>query len=695
MKKIASVILIFMMVSIGLMGTFVFLPGETGAAGSGDSPWPMLYGNARHTGQSSYYISSLSGIPIWRYVARDDGISSPAIGSDGTVYFGSNDGNLYALNPDGTLKWNYTTGDTANSSPAIGSDGTIYIGSWNGNVYALNPDGTLKWKYATGEGVIYSIDSSPAIDSDGTIYIASEEGKVYAINPDGTLKWSCSTEKNIQVNTSPAIGSDGTVYVGANNWKAYALNADGTLKWNYSASDDLSSPAIGGDGTIYFGSDDHNVYALNPDGTLKWKYTTGSWVKSPPAIGGDGTIYIGSYDNNLYAFGPDGTMKWNHTTEETLAQSPVIGADGSIYVVGGMGSLYAFGSDGTLKWSKLLDLATFSAPAIAADGTVYLSELDSREVLAFRGTSVPGAPRELRAVASEGAVSLNWSAPDNDGGSPITNYKIYRGDSSGAEILLTTVADILSFSDTAVTNGQTYYYRVSAVNAIGEGLESNEASATSSAGQSDTTVPSSPLNLQAFSGDCYANLSWSTPADDGGSPIINYKIYRGDSSGGEILLTTVGNVFHYTDTALTNGQTYYYKVSAVNAVGEGALSEEISVTPNNTSASGAVSDSDHDGLPDSWEQEHFGNLNQGPEDDYDADGYTNLKEYQENTDPTDSKDYPSKKSSGPKWEMATFILIVGAIVLVTDILSWKKRKSLSPQARQLSRQPPKHPPEQE
>jgi len=253
MKKIVSAILVFMMVSIGLMGTFVFLPGDAVATGLGDSPWQMLYGDARHTGQSSYYIDSLSDNPIWRYVTRDDGISSPAIGSDGTIYFGSNDGNLYALNPDGTLKWNYTTGDTANSSPAIGSDGTIYIGSWNGNVYALNPDGTLKWKYATGDWVIYSIASSPAIGSDGTLYIGSEDGKVYALNPNGTLKWSCSTEKDIQVNTSPAIGFDGTVYVGANNRKAYALNADGTLKWNYSAGDDLSSPAIDSDGPIYFG----------------------------------------------------------------------------------------------------------------------------------------------------------------------------------------------------------------------------------------------------------------------------------------------------------------------------------------------------------------------------------------------------------------------------------------------------------
>ena len=63
--------------------------------------------------------------------------SSPAIGSDGTIYVGSEDNNLYAINPDGTKKWAFDTGDDVNSSPAIGRDGTIYFGSLDGNLYAI------------------------------------------------------------------------------------------------------------------------------------------------------------------------------------------------------------------------------------------------------------------------------------------------------------------------------------------------------------------------------------------------------------------------------------------------------------------------------------------------------------------------------------------------------------------------------
>ena len=69
--------------------------------------------------------------------------SSPAIGSEGTIYIGSGDRYLYAINPDGTEKWNFTTGASVYSSSAIGSDGTIYVGSRDGNLYAIRGQGQI------------------------------------------------------------------------------------------------------------------------------------------------------------------------------------------------------------------------------------------------------------------------------------------------------------------------------------------------------------------------------------------------------------------------------------------------------------------------------------------------------------------------------------------------------------------------
>ena len=91
--------------------------------------------------------------------------------------------------------------------------------------------------------------------------------------------------------------------------------------------------------------------------------------------------------------------------------------------------------------------------------------------------------------------------------------------------------------------------------------------------------PSSPRNLQATPGNQQVTLTWEAPASEGGSPVTNYVVYRGNLSGGEVFLVMVGNVLSYIDAGLVNGQTYYYQVSAVNADGEGPKSNEASATP--------------------------------------------------------------------------------------------------------------------
>jgi hypothetical protein len=186
--------------------------------------------------------------------------------------------------------------------------------------------------------------------------------------------------------------------------------------------------------------------------------------------------------------------------------------------------------------------------------------------------TVPGAPT-LSASAGNAVVHLTWTVP-SDGGSPITNYKVYRGTSSGGETLLTTLGSVTSYDDTAITNGTTYFYRVSAQNVVGEGAQSNEVSATPQAGAG---LPSAPQNLTAAPAKGKGvQLTWSPPVSNGGSPITGYNIYRGTASGGETFLTSVGNVTSFKDTSTVRRQTYYYIVTAVNAVGEGPASNEAS-----------------------------------------------------------------------------------------------------------------------
>jgi outer membrane protein assembly factor BamB len=309
------------------------------------------------------------GILKWRYHTSDyrEIKSSPAIGSDGTIYFGSLNDTLYALNPDGTLKWCYSTNGDIYSSPAIGNDGTIYFGSYDNYLYALNPDGSLKWRYDAGT----SVHTSPAIGSDGTIYFGQmwgeyHHGEFNALNPDGSLKWGYPTDCDIY--SSPSIGQDGTIYFGTFSWEndtyLYALNPDGTLKWRYLTGNMRSSPAIGSDGTIYFES-----YALNPDGTLKWLSPA---PLGSPAIGLDGTIY-GGVDSEFFAVNPDGTLKWKCVTwaNGIICTSSLIGSDGTIHFGLANGTLEALNPDSTLKWAYYIYDRIYSSPAIGPDGTIY------------------------------------------------------------------------------------------------------------------------------------------------------------------------------------------------------------------------------------------------------------------------------------------------------------------------------------
>jgi outer membrane protein assembly factor BamB len=335
-------------------------------------PWPMFRHNLNNTGLSPYDTSANPGKLKWSYETGGNVHTTPAIGSDGSIYIGSKDNKLYAINPDGTEKWNFTTGDKIRwSSAAIGSDGTIYVGSHDTKLYAINPDGTEKWNFTTG----VQVDSPPAIGSDGTIYFGSDNCKLYAINPDGTEKWNFTTGGLVK--TAPAIGLDGTIYICSWDHKLYAINPNGTEKWSFTTGSDARTwPAIGSDGTIYFGSTDNNLYAINPDGTEKWNFTTGSGMWSSPAIGSDGTIYLGSYDNKLYAINPDGTEKWNFATGGVVYSSPAISSEGTIYfssnVVPTVSKLFAIYPDGSEKWNFTLGGTPISSPAIGSDGTIYI-----------------------------------------------------------------------------------------------------------------------------------------------------------------------------------------------------------------------------------------------------------------------------------------------------------------------------------
>ena len=192
-------------------------------------------------------------------------------------------------------------------------------------------------------------------------------------------------------------------------------------------------------------------------------------------------------------------------------------------------------------------------------------------------STAPCAPTNLVAKPGNGSVSLSWSAP---AGSTVTGYDLYRATSSGGESQATPIAvGGTSYVDSGLSNGITYYYEVAALDGTVVGASSSEVSATPTL----LTTPGAPSELVAKRGNGKVSLSWVAPISNGGSPVTGYDLYRATSSGGESQATPIGvGGTSYTDSGLSNGTTYYYEVAAVNSLGVGQDSTEVSVTPATT-----------------------------------------------------------------------------------------------------------------
>lgn len=276
-----------------------------------------------------YAIDSERGGLKWKFETGGMVNSSPAI-SGGVVYFGSYDGNFYAVDAaTGKQKWIFQTegerrfaakgihgieprGETMPdfwdfylSSPAV-SDGTVYFGSGDGNIYALDAAaGTLKWKFKTGNVV----HTSPAI-SGGIVFIGSFDGYFYALDATtGAQKWRYRTGEDPVIHNQEGITSsaaivDGIVYFGCRDSHLYFLDADsGQRIWEFFGGGGWisNSPSVK-DGKVYFGTgSDKRFAALDAKtGAPVFSLDVGTGTFASTAIAGD-HLYLATFSNELRA----------------------------------------------------------------------------------------------------------------------------------------------------------------------------------------------------------------------------------------------------------------------------------------------------------------------------------------------------------------------------------------------------------
>src|SRR5499427_4972125 len=287
----------------------------------------MFRGDAIHSGTYTGPAPRQFHRVKWKFPTGDRVISSPVF-RDNVIYFGGDDGNVYAVDAaTGHQVWKRATNGPAPATPAI-ADGTVYIGSYDGKFYAFNAQtGAMKWKFATdGERRFeakglhgmqpknqtiadpFDIFLSSPVVANGTVYFGSGDGNLYALDSaTGDLRWKFKTGD--VVHSSPAL-ADGVLFFGSWDSYFYAVDAaTGKEKWRFHGGEDptihnqvgfQSSPAVV-DGVVYTGCRDSNLYALDAaTGKEKWHYNaSGSWINTSPAVS-RGRVVAGTSDSSLY-----------------------------------------------------------------------------------------------------------------------------------------------------------------------------------------------------------------------------------------------------------------------------------------------------------------------------------------------------------------------------------------------------------
>ena len=224
---------------------------------------------------------------------------------------------------------------------------------------------------------------------------------------------------------------------------------------------------------------------------------------------------------------------------------------------------------------------SYRVSAINGEGTGIPSNTSSATT-ASSTQGVPSPPTGLAATPlSYSQINLSWTTPSSNGGSSILGYEIERSANGGATwspVMPDTGSTATTFSDTGLGAGKTYLYRVSAINSMGTSIPSNLASSTTLA-----TVSSSPTSLTATAvSSSKITLSWVAPGWNGGAAITGYEVERSNDgvSGWSVLAASTGSTSTtYSDTTVSSGTTYYYRVSAINSAGSSTPSNVDSATP--------------------------------------------------------------------------------------------------------------------
>jgi eukaryotic-like serine/threonine-protein kinase len=351
-----------------------------------------------------YAIDVANGSPRWKFATKARITSSPAVDA-GVVYFESYDSTFYAVDAaTGTLKWTFATNgekrfaaphmhgilpaseavpdpfDFYLSSPAV-SNGAVYFGSGDGNVYALDAStGAPKWKFHTADVV----HASPAV-SEGLVFIGSWDTYFYALDANtGAEKWKFKTgddpafHNQVGIQSSAAV-ANGIVYFGCRDSKLYALDArTGAKAWviDNKGSWVIGSPAVA-DGKVFFTTSDSGLFhVVDAQSGAELFSLSFKWpMFSSPAVAGN-LVYIGSHEGKLLAIDVAArSPAWTFQTDASRQNGPALTtAEGQPNYGAVMSSM--FFDDVVSGVQRMFSVGAMLSSPVVADDAIYVGSAD-------------------------------------------------------------------------------------------------------------------------------------------------------------------------------------------------------------------------------------------------------------------------------------------------------------------------------
>ncbi len=351
-----------------------------------------------------YALNRETGTQKWKFEAKSRITSSPAV-AEGVVYFGAYDGNFYAVDESGQLIWKFKTEgerrfsakhlhgstpaaetmpdpwDCYLSSPVVWR-GVVYFGSGDGNVYALNAaSGALQWKFKTGDVV----HASPAIDG-GTVYVGSWDSYFYALDAaTGREEWRFKTGDDPDIHNQVGIQSsaavaNGMVYFGCRDSNLYALDArTGQKKWVFPTNGSwvITSPAVKNNKVYFATSDSGMFYELDANtGAVVFSFKFQGWPTfSSPAIAGE-MLYVGSTSGKLNTVDlANRKVAWTFESEAAKRNLPgFTKADGTADYYAAFAS--DFYDDLMFGYGRLLSVGPILSSPVVVDNVVFVGSTD-------------------------------------------------------------------------------------------------------------------------------------------------------------------------------------------------------------------------------------------------------------------------------------------------------------------------------